>query len=81
MTRKKKSEPCISVNIYGEKSFIVSTCKTKHIENKSYTALEKKIQLQVISNSSTHDDEMNFRLLKSTAYQRHVSQWFSVSPP
>ena len=66
--------------IYGKKSFIVSTCNTKHIENKSYTALEKKIQLQVISNASTHDDEMNFWLLKSMAYQRHVSSWFSVSP-
>ena len=55
------------------KSFIVSTCNTKHTESKSYTALEKKIQVQVSSNASTGNDEMNFRLLKSTAHQRHVS--------
>ena len=56
------------------KTFIVSTCNTKHIENKSYRALQK-IQLQVISNASTLDDEMNFRLLieiKGTSKARFI---------
>ena len=39
---KKNRAMHFSEYLWKKKSFIVSTCNTKHIENKSYTALEKK---------------------------------------
>ena len=39
---KKKKSHAFQWIFMEKKSFIVSTCNTKHTENKSYTALEKK---------------------------------------
>ena len=72
MTRKK--EPCSSVNIYEKKNkhkFIVSN--TKHIEKKSYTALESKYSYRSSKIHLHLMNEMHFRLLKSTAHQKRVS--------
>ena len=65
-----ENKTCISVNIYEKKKNIVSN--TKHIENKSYTALESKYSYRSSQMLLHLMDERHFRLLKSTAHQKRI---------
>ena len=55
-----KKESCISVNIYEKNKFIVSN--TKHIGNKSNTALESKYSYRPSQMHLHLMNEMKFRL-------------------
>ena len=61
------------MNIYEKKSFIVNTCNTKHIENKSYTALEKNTATGYLKcNYTWWRDELKIVEIDGTSKARFI---------
>ena len=71
MTRKKSYAVQWIFMKKQQHKFIVSN--TKHIEKKSYTALESKYSYRSSKIHLHLLNEMHFRLLKSTAHQNRIS--------